>query len=152
MRARILWSYGTLALTLLLAGAVWGLDPETTKIMPWVGRTEPCLACHGNERGSRKLADPTNSCDTHCQTCHKDMDKHHAVGQAPEENGNIVLPLATGNKVACISCHDLKTPRRDKRSWKSQSLFSRLFQGQPSYPTYYLRVNNSDGKLCRICH
>lgn len=151
MRTRRPWLPTILAM-LLFASVAWGLDPETAKIMPWVGRTEPCLACHGKEKGSPKLADPVSSCDTHCQSCHKDMDKHHTVGQVLEDKGIIALPLASGNKVTCISCHDLKTPRRDRRSWKSQSLYARLFQGQPSYPTYYLRVNNSDGKLCRICH
>lgn len=151
MRTHITWSPIILVM-LLLASVGWAMDPETAKIMPWVGRSEPCLACHGNDKGGRKLTDTVNSCDTHCQSCHKDMEKHHSVGQVLEDKGKIVLPLSSGNKVACTSCHDLNTPRKDKRSWKSQSLFARLFQGQPSYPTYYLRVNNSDGKLCRICH
>lgn len=152
MRTRCIGRFGALVALVLLAGVAWGMDPGTVKIMPWVAQPEACLTCHGKEKGSRKLVDPLSSCDVHCQQCHKDMDKHHTVGQALEDKGTISLPLLTGNKVACISCHDLKTSRTDKRSWKAQSLFGRLFQGQPSYPTYYLRVNNSDGKLCRICH
>jgi hypothetical protein len=151
MRRRTTLRFGVLAV-LLVASAARALDPETVKLMPWVEQPESCLTCHPKDKGSRKLAEPTNSCDANCQRCHKDMDKHHSVGQVLEDKGNIALPLLTGNKVACISCHDLKTARTDRRSWKAQSLYARLFQGQSSYPTYYLRVNNSDGKLCRMCH
>ncbi len=151
MRARFTFLYGSLAM-LVLAGVAWAVDAETVKVMPWVRQPETCLACHAKDKGSRKLAEPMDSCDANCQRCHKDMEKHHTVGQVLEDKGKISLPLLSGNKVACISCHDLRTPRTDRRSWKAQSLYARLFEGQSTYKTYYLRVNNSDGKLCRICH
>jgi hypothetical protein len=84
--------------------------------------------------------------------CHKDVEKHHPVGPEVEERDKVSLPLLGDKKVGCISCHDLKTARTDTRSWKSQSLFARMFQSQRTYKTYYLRINNSDGKLCKSCH
>jgi hypothetical protein len=138
--------------TVLGLGAVWAQDAQTLKIMPWSSQPETCLACHPKDKGTSKLAQPTQSCDVNCRRCHEDMDKHHPVGPAVEEKDKVGLPLLGRNQVSCISCHDLKTASQDRRSWKSQSLYARLFQGQTSYKTYYLRVNNSDGKLCKICH
>jgi len=127
-------------------------DHEAVKAMPLAARTQECLACHAGEKERDKLANPAHACDAHCLRCHKDMEKHHPVGPEVEEKDKVSLPLLGTNKVACISCHDLKSAQTDTRSLKAQSLFGRLFQGQKIYKTYYLRINNSDGSLCKACH
>jgi hypothetical protein len=129
-----------------------GPDHEAVKAMPMATQIRDCFVCHASDKDKPKLVEPTHSCDANCLRCHKEMDKHHPVGPEVEEKDKVALPLLGMNKVACISCHDLKTPRTDTRSWKAQSLFAQLFQGQPKYKTYYLRINNSDGKLCKACH
>ena len=128
------------------------LDHEAAKALPKATQILDCLVCHPRNKDKAQLVDPAHSCDANCLRCHKDMEKHHPVGPEVEEKDKVSLPLLGNSKVACISCHDLMTAQTDTRSWKAQSLFSRLFQGQPRYKTYYLRVNNSDGKLCKACH
>lgn len=111
-----------------------------------------CLTCHPGEKDRAKLVDLSRCCDAHCQRCHGEMNKHHPVGTDVTETDKVSLPLLGKNRVGCISCHDSTTPAIDSRSWKSQSLFSTVFQSQRTYKTYYLRINNTSGKLCKACH
>jgi hypothetical protein len=111
-----------------------------------------CQTCHPGEKDRSKLADPSRCCDQNCLRCHNGMEQHHPVGAGVTEKEKVPLPLVKGDHVACISCHDPLSARTDHRSWKSQSLFSRWFGRQTIYPTYYLRMNNSDGDLCKTCH
>jgi len=127
-------------------------EHEASKALSVADQRRDCLACHPSEKDQAKLTEPTRSCDANCVRCHKDVEKHHPVGPEVEERDKVSLPLLGDKKVGCISCHDLKTARTDTRSWKSQSLFARMFQSQRTYKTYYLRINNSDGKLCKSCH
>jgi len=128
------------------------LDHEAQKTLPAAEQIRACLSCHASEKEKPKLVDPIRTCDANCKRCHKDVEKHHPVGPEVEEKEKVSLPLLGDKKVSCISCHDMKTVRYDNRSWKSQSLFGRLFQGHTTYKTYYLRMNNSDGGLCKACH
>ncbi len=111
-----------------------------------------CLACHASPKERSKLADLSRSCDSNCRRCHVDMDQHHPTGASMEGRDKIALPFLSGDRVACITCHDPDMRPTDTRSWKSQSLFSRLFRSQTVYKTYYLRINNADGSLCKACH
>jgi hypothetical protein len=112
--------------------------------------TKACQTCHTSEKDRSKLADAARSCDNNCLRCHKDMEKHHSVGSEVKEQ--VPLPLLGTRKLACVTCHDVNAPTTDTKSWKSQSLYARLFQGQAVYKTYLLRINNSSGKLCQTCH
>ena len=143
---------GVALLSATVLGEARPLDHEEVKRLPLAARVQECLACHAGEKERGKLTNPADACDANCLRCHKDMEKHHPVGPEVEEKDKVSLPLVGTNKVACISCHDLKTAQTDTRSWKAQSLFGRLFQGQKTYKTYYLRMNNSDGSLCKACH
>jgi hypothetical protein len=111
-----------------------------------------CVACHSSQKDRSKLADPSRPCDASCGRCHTDMTKHHPVGGGVAQKEKIGLPLLSGDRLGCMSCHDVQTARTDTRSWKSQSPFDRLFRRRALYQTYYLRINNSDGKLCKTCH
>jgi hypothetical protein len=152
--ARVAW---LLLLDLLMAATATSADDkapnhEAVKAMLMAAQIRDCMACHPSDKDKPKLVEPTRSCDANCLRCHKDTEKHHPVGPEVEEKDKVSLPLLGINKVACIGCPDLKTTQTDTRSWKAQSLFARLFQGQPRYKTYYLRINNSDGQLCKTCH
>ena len=151
MSRKLTWLGYLLAVVtlLMLVGLAGAQQAETLKIMPFVGDRQACVVCHAGDKDTGRFADLTRSCDANCVHCHKDRDQHHPVG--PEKD-RVNLPLLGANKVACITCHDLKIARYDVRSWKSQSLFGRLFQRQKTYKTYYLRVNNSAGDMCRTCH
>jgi hypothetical protein len=134
--------------------SAWAAEPagDGLATMHVVLKAEACRTCHQNEKERPKLADVSRACDDACTRCHKDMDKHHPVGSEVQEKDKVPLPLHTHQRVGCISCHDVNAPATDDKSWKSQSLFGRLFQGQARYKTYFLRINNSSGKLCKTCH
>lgn len=157
MKKRSIRGLGTFAVVAAVLGyAVFavgegaGQSPE--QIMRAGMAVSACQACHPGAKDRPKLADPSRSCDQNCFRCHPDMDKHHPVGTGVNEKEKVPLPLIKENQVGCISCHDPLSASTDNRSWKSQSLFSRWFSGQKVYKTYYLRINNSDGKLCKTCH
>jgi hypothetical protein len=127
-------------------------DPDPVAAMREAMQPKACRTCHASEKEQPKLVDPYRCCDNNCERCHKDMSKHHPVAAEVKDKESVPLPLLGGDKVGCISCHDLKAPATDSKSWKSESLFARLFQRQSTYKTYYLRINNSTGKLCKTCH
>ena len=60
--------------------------------------------------------------------------------------------LSENKKIACITCHDLNNKRYDKTSWKSESLYDRVFSKPTKYKTYYLVIKNNEGQLCITCH
>lgn len=111
-----------------------------------------CTLCHTTPKDRPKLHHLGQCCNQNCLRCHFDMTQHHPVGADITIQPGIKLPLLTGEKLACISCHDVFSARTDTQSWKSQSLFAKWFQTKTIYKTYYLRINNSDGKLCKMCH
>jgi len=147
-----------LAVTVALLGPALaetpGPDPVAT--MREAMQPKACRACHAAEKDRARLADPYLCCSSNCERCHEDMTKHHptvvAVQDKDKDTDKVQLPLLGSKKVGCISCHDLKAPATDTKSWKSESLYARLFQHQATYKTYYLRINNSSGKLCKTCH
>jgi len=131
---------------------VFGLDKETLKAMPFVSDRKYCLRCHQKDEDKKRFDNLTMACDKCCVQCHDGMEKHHSVGMVIEEKNKPNLPLTGSGRLNCVTCHDLKIRKYDSRCWKSQSLFDRVFARKDKYRTYYLRINNHDGKLCRICH
>jgi nitrate/TMAO reductase-like tetraheme cytochrome c subunit len=130
----------------------FAFDPETKKIMPFVSSKSSCIKCHQMKNFHYDKNDPAIACDASCLECHKNMDKHHSVGIRPDNRLRPNLRLTQKNKIACITCHDLNFNRFDDASWRSESLFEKLFNKKDSYKTYYLIINNSDGQLCKKCH
>ncbi len=129
------------------------IDNETVKVMPFVKDNSSCLECHSSNELEAKGNDLTKSCNTFCNKCHNEKldDSHHKVGM--EISFKIPPDIALfENKLACVSCHDLKNQRFSKEPWKSQSLFGRMFKGKSKYKSYYLILNNRKGKLCKYCH
>jgi hypothetical protein len=152
------WRLGRIGLGLWMLAlgmaSAWAADSDEGGLATMRGglKANACKTCHSTEKDRPKLIDATRACNDACTRCHKDMDKHHPVGSEVQEKDKVPLPLHTHQRVGCISCHDVNSPATDSKSWKSQSLFGRLFQGQTRYKTYLLRINNSSGKLCKTCH
>ena len=141
-------------LTATLVAVAWaeGKEGGGLATMHEGTKIEACKVCHSSQKDLPKLADLTRSCDNNCIRCHKDIEKHHPVGSEVREKDKVPLPLLSDYKVSCISCHDAASPASDSMSWKAQSFFARLFQKQTTYKTYFLRINNQSGQLCKTCH
>jgi hypothetical protein len=144
---------GLLLLSLPITAVLAGGEADDALAPMRAGmRVEACRPCHASEKDRVRLVDTSRACDTACTRCHKDMDRHHPVGMEVKEMERVPVPLLSAQKVGCISCHDIRSSPVDSKSWKSQSLFARLFQKEKTYKTYFLRVNNANGKLCKTCH
>ena len=129
-------------------------DTETIKIMPWITTTENCLKCHSSE-DLDQFSVPAHSCDPNCMLCHKSMSSgnHHPVGMKLENvNTRTLGPVTQREKMMCITCHDLRKNRLDRKPWRSQSLYESIFKKKGKYKTYYLVKKNNKGQLCNLCH
>jgi hypothetical protein len=125
--------------------------PLTQSVNP----TPVCLTCHKKE--PKWFASNSDKvCTTYCMTCHpkEEMSRHHTVNtplnKTPDDEIHLVLTVE--KKMACITCHEMSRPRYDKVRWKSTSLFDRIFRHEDKYKTYFLTMQNDQGKLCLTCH
>lgn len=133
-----------------------GPDKETVKIMPFIESASYCKKCHFYKNSVNYLVNPALSCDTYCMTCHRTnkeiTDKHHAVKVRLNFKPKFEFRTTGNNRIMCITCHDLNGKRFDTVSWKSESLYEKLFTNKSHYKTYYLVIRNNNGKLCTKCH
>lgn len=111
-----------------------------------------CTECHSNEKVQQDFTDPAKACHQFCLTCHKDMKQHHPLDVKMEFSASMRLPLFKNQTVTCFTCHDLNNAKFDVISWKAQNVFQRVFNRKKKYKTYYLRINNRSGSLCKQCH
>lgn len=141
------------ALILAPTGAGAG-DDVTTHQREFTGKPALCQPCH--HEGERPLPDrqagADQACAAFCRTCHTNLDRHHRTGMALDGKPPAGLLLREDRRVDCITCHNLRTSRFDRRPWRAQSLFARYFRQKTVYPTYYLIQPNDRGQLCRKCH
>jgi hypothetical protein len=130
-----------------------GQQDETLKIMPFVADSRVCQPCHATPESQAFLKTPARSCGVYCQTCHKKMTNHHSIGVVIEKSKlPAYLTLSSKDKLTCTSCHDLAGKRFDDKPWKSDSLYGSLFRRATQYKTYFLKIRNNKGQLCRECH
>ncbi len=157
------WTAWGLGLLLLFLGLTAAVDvgsgaggekgkpgAETVRIMPFVNGRALCEECHAPDELA--AANPVLPCAEACFQCHKDMEAHHQTGMNVTFSVPDHFRLAPGNKVTCITCHDLTIPRFSREARKAQSLFERVFGGKKQYKTYYLFMDNRKGQLCKTCH
>jgi hypothetical protein len=113
-----------------------------------------CAPCHPEDAAARWTSHRERPCTAYCHTCHLavDMANHHAVDSLLRKPLNAKLPLTTGHRTACFTCHTLAQTRYDRVRWKAESLFGRLFRREPRQKTYFLVTRNDRGQLCRACH
>lgn len=141
--------------SLMLAASLFSFsdaDRETLKIMPFMSDFALCLECHRRGEVEAAAANAMNGCDRACLTCHGDMEPHHRTGMEVDFEVPRFIVLMGKKKLACVSCHDLTRSRYDSKSWRSESLFGKLFKSGSRFKTYYLVQNNSSGELCKVCH
>jgi cytochrome c551/c552 len=140
-----------IAAFLSVSGPVAAFEGPTAEDMPFVQSSESCRECHTPDQVSVFQGNTTKSCSVFCTTCHLDLGAHHEVNLFLPEKPRATIKLLN-NKIACFTCHDLTKKRTDKASWKAESLFERMFQSKPVYPTYFLIMKNNEGQLCKQCH
>jgi len=124
-------------------------DPPNEKHELFLSSVVECLGCHKKNEAESFAGQSAKSCSNYCLTCHKG---HHKTDIRPKREPRINMPLKENNKITCYTCHDLKWKRFDDTSWKSESLFESIFNREERYPTYYLRIKNNEGALCKNCH
>ena len=129
-------------------------DKETIKIKPFVTSNQSCYNCHKKDEDPALFKDVANSCSELCLSCHKNTSakNHHEIDKRMDVNTPQALPLTRHDRIKCTTCHNIKIKRFDKKSWKAESLFDRTFNKKTKYKTYYLRIRNNEGKLCKNCH
>lgn len=125
---------------------------DDSGIHPFIKSGRLCADCHLKYNLNIKNPVLANACSVQCLECHKDMKKHHIIDVKITDKLSEKITLSRKKKVMCVSCHDLKSPRYDGKSWKSESLFESVFSRQDKYKTYFLIKRNNDGSLCKICH
>lgn len=91
-------------------------------------------------------------CSNDCVSCHGESKKHHKINVRMQGNIPEQLILDSFNKVTCETCHNIELKRFDTKPWKSQSMFEDFFGKKEKYRTYFLRLNNQEGQLCKVCH
>ena len=127
-------------------------SPTNPMATPCLPGKSLCYKCHHTNQISFDENDLSRSCDEVCMECHKLHEAHHPVGMIIEFPLDKHLRLKSGNRLACMTCHDHRIPRYSDTARKAQSLFSRIFQSQKQYKTYYLSMDNRKGQLCKECH
>jgi hypothetical protein len=137
---------------LILYGFVAAGDDETKSIMPFVSSNTYCSQCHTMFEINHKLKETARACSTYCLTCHKEMECHHKVGAEIKCKTPPGLKLTEKNRLACITCHDLRKNRYDSSCWHAESFLESIFYIKSRYKTYFLVLRNNDGQLCRSCH
>lgn len=141
---------------LALAGAAVGQgDPGAVETGPCTTGESLCLECHSAGEMETRYTDTRRACDNACFKCHKDaafMGGHHKTGMKVDFNVPGEIRLTSENRVACVTCHDLKMERFSHRCRKAQSLFARVFSGKKQHKSYYLVMDNRKGQLCKKCH
>ncbi len=137
---------------LIFAAAIYAIDTETQKIMPFVSNDSECIKCHIDQNIQVKIERPSKADDAFCMKCHNNMKAHHPVGIRMKGTIPDGLELTTKNKIACFSCHNLEHKRFDDAPWKAESLYDSMFKKQNKYKTYYLIEKNNEGQLCSKCH
>jgi hypothetical protein len=127
------------------------LDNESLTIHPFLQSGTYCMDCHAKDN-KIKITDTSPVCSQYCVTCHKSMENHHAINIKIKEQLPDEFVLTAKKRVACFTCHNIKSNRLDTSSWKAESLYEKVFKGEKKYKTYFLIKKNNEGQLCKTCH
>ena len=108
--------------------------------------TKDCGMCHYlDDRPQTKGSQYIKSIPELCaEPCHKDgpLGLNHPVEIIPDFKVPDFLPLDNG-EITCGTCHN---------PHKSPIIKTKSLLGWKEEKSYYLRVDNSHGEICRICH
>jgi hypothetical protein len=136
-------------LTAPFPGTAIAIGPPNEKHELILSSHETCKQCHNQKEAESFRGTTARSCSNSCLTCHKG---HHEIKIWLKREPREPLPLRKDQKITCYTCHSLTQHRFDATPWKSESLFERFFNKQERYKTYYLRIKNNEGALCKNCH
>ncbi|MDD5773484.1 MAG: cytochrome c3 family protein [bacterium] len=108
--------------------------------------TEDCEQCHSMDDSSQtKQSRYKKSIPELCvEPCHRDgaLGLNHPVEIVPDFEVPSSLPLENG-EITCGTCHDPHS---------SPTIKTKSFIGWKEGKSYFLRIDNSHGDLCRVCH
>lgn len=138
-------------LAVIISSNAYSFDSSTVKDMPFVNSEKYCAECHTQAETSSFKNRTTKSCSVYCSTCHEDLGAHHKVDLRLTKKIPKKLEFLNG-KIACFTCHNLKSKRFDSVSWKSESLYESWFNSKKVHNTYFLTIRNNEGQLCKKCH
>lgn len=129
---------------------------------PHVSLRDParCPTCHMEERPERgrpyRLMNFRKDIYTLCTGCHA-APVTHPIDIAPRRGITGNLPLDSDGTMTCVTCHAPHAPALSTRRYVGRTLPEKL--RDTAFPflserkrTALLRVPNTDGQLCEMCH
>ena len=119
-----------------------------------------CTSCHIEERPERgrpyRQMNFRKDIYTLCTGCHL-APVTHPIDIAPRRGTAGTLPLDADGTMTCVTCHAPHDEAHASRRFTGRPLIEKIrdtmFPILPRpYRTYFLRVSNIEGELCKYCH
>jgi len=113
-----------------------------------------CLHCHDSkpvQPGGLFIKDIVSL----CKDCHLMAHRmSHPVDIRPQEGVHPELPLDHEGTITCSTCHDPHSEPSSATPYAKRGVVERLkgMFSSAGYPTYFLRISNTEGQLCLSCH
>jgi len=119
-----------------------------------------CTSCHMEERPEPgrpyRQMNFRRDIYTLCTGCHP-APVTHPIDIAPRRGISGKLPLDADGTMTCVTCHIPHGAAHASRRYTGRTLLEKLrdtvFPRLPGrFRTYFLRLPNNEGELCKICH
>jgi hypothetical protein len=113
-----------------------------------------CLHCHDTspvKPGGLFIKDIVSL----CRDCHSMAHRmSHPVDIRPQKGTRAELPLDQEGTITCSTCHDPHSDPSSAAPYVGRGIVERLkgMFSSAGYPTYFLRMPNTEGQLCLLCH
>jgi hypothetical protein len=131
---------------------------EINKLEP----SERCLSCHVSQpkqspvkEGRFTIPDMSlykGDGVALCATCHDPKRASHMIGRRIETVLPAELPLAKDRKIECLTCHYTHGSFYTEQPRANINSFDKLFDTERMHNSYLLRLNNTNGEFCLLCH
>lgn len=154
------WLKATLS-TLALALAISQVASASFDFHAEMNKPGTCLSCHEQDvsfgaQPPRPLKFKKDIVSI-CLGCHKtkDVASLHPVDIRPGKKMTSELPLDDHKQITCATCHNPHMPAQADEPYVAEALGKRvldLFSFGKKHPTFFLRLKNSEGQLCDVCH
>ena len=109
-----------------------------------------CMTCHIKipKKNATNSLILKKGASNWCLTCHSIQEgTSHPIGVKISNKCN--LPLESGKRMSCLTCHNPHVSEIASEAWISDSL-SKSKDGE--FKTYLLNTPNTEGQLCKKCH
>lgn len=87
-----------------------------------------------------------------CAMCHDPNRAKHMLGRKIEIPLPKELPLTEDKKIVCLTCHYAHGDFYSEQPRTNITFFDKLFNTQRMHNSFLLRLNNTDGQFCLLCH